>query len=504
MLCIVTVMAMLTGCGTGSNHSTPSEKPPISAPSELRGVSVTTSQITLTWTAVSSATTYRVYRHHQSGHTNLTAVATLSAAQGSTYTDHGLTPATRYYYWLRACDESICSVFSPALTMVTKDYAKVFKADDTRPVISGWYDRRIRPQGARVVAVFTTNATSQNGWIIRSAEGNYYRLRVAHFDIQFEKQSTYQITFIHEKYDTAAVTFDVVKTAPVLSLATTPVSVGQAFLDLESNRIVSGIDSTKVWDVSISWSYKIPQIRLNGGGSGSGTAALGRLNYPTAADITDPTDGNQVRAFSRDDFYNGNRDAGGGYETGGLGGLPGTYGYFEYFFSTTEVPNSRKKGHAILPNFTVYVVKTEESYYKMQVIGYYGKDGRQSSGRYVIRYAPLDNPPLKREENLIEFHTGSLRRPQTRYVDFSQSPTKAASRSHQSPWHMMFHRYKGGLNRGVRLCIAKTFALHGINYVRKDPSSSVISSAFNDLLVQEDKVLAAFNSVNFTNTSCLN
>ena len=75
------------------------------APGTPSGLSATggNSQVALTWTAVSGATSYNIYRSTTSGGEGTTAVATSSTAS---YTNTGLTNGTTYYYKVAAVNAS--------------------------------------------------------------------------------------------------------------------------------------------------------------------------------------------------------------------------------------------------------------------------------------------------------------------------------------------------------------------------------------------------------------
>lgn len=98
---------LLVGCGGGgSGPSTnppttnPPPPPPPSAPSAPTGVQATAgnASATLSWAAVTGATSYRVYRSSSSGG-SYTQVANPT---GTSYVDTGLTNGTAYYYVVRA------------------------------------------------------------------------------------------------------------------------------------------------------------------------------------------------------------------------------------------------------------------------------------------------------------------------------------------------------------------------------------------------------------------
>ncbi|MCA8837478.1 MAG: fibronectin type III domain-containing protein, partial [Proteobacteria bacterium] len=73
--------------------------------------------ISLSWTAVTGATSYEVWRHTGNDNSVATKLGGSTAITVTTFADSGLAAATRYYYWLKACLNDACSDFSsPANT----------------------------------------------------------------------------------------------------------------------------------------------------------------------------------------------------------------------------------------------------------------------------------------------------------------------------------------------------------------------------------------------------
>ncbi|MEO5377611.1 MAG: hypothetical protein H7832_07520 [Magnetococcus sp. DMHC-6] len=66
-------------------------------------------EITLSWTAVPEATEYKVYRGTT---TKAKESSELAAVANTSYTDTTGKVGESYYYWVKACKESICSAFS--------------------------------------------------------------------------------------------------------------------------------------------------------------------------------------------------------------------------------------------------------------------------------------------------------------------------------------------------------------------------------------------------------
>lgn len=86
--------------------------PPNGAPYAVTGVTATAGagQVTVSWTAVSGATSYQLYRTANSG--SEAATPSVSGVTGTTFTDTGLNPGTTYYYRVVAVNGSGASGFS--------------------------------------------------------------------------------------------------------------------------------------------------------------------------------------------------------------------------------------------------------------------------------------------------------------------------------------------------------------------------------------------------------
>ena len=108
----------------GTAPSTPSAVPSTNI--------VNGNQILLTWAAVSGADDYRVHRGVQANGSDRSAspIATVTSTH---YTDVGRTPGTSYYYWLRACNSTGCSTFSPAANAMI--VSSLLPTPDTVPAI---------------------------------------------------------------------------------------------------------------------------------------------------------------------------------------------------------------------------------------------------------------------------------------------------------------------------------------------------------------------------------
>jgi hypothetical protein len=93
--------------------------PPNGAPYAVTGVTATagTNQVTVSWNAVSGATSYQLYRTANSGRED--ATPSVTGLTGTTFTDTGLNPGTTYYYRLVAVNGSGASGYSNEVSATT-------------------------------------------------------------------------------------------------------------------------------------------------------------------------------------------------------------------------------------------------------------------------------------------------------------------------------------------------------------------------------------------------
>jgi fibronectin type 3 domain-containing protein len=98
--------------GTGSQSGEASAVPNISAPAAPTGLSAAAgnTQISLTWSASSGATSYSVYRGTAAGGESTTAIA--SGLASPAYTNTGLTNGTTYFYKVKATNANGTSGYS--------------------------------------------------------------------------------------------------------------------------------------------------------------------------------------------------------------------------------------------------------------------------------------------------------------------------------------------------------------------------------------------------------
>jgi hypothetical protein len=140
--------------------------PPNGAPYAVTGVTATagTGQVTVSWNAVSGATSYQLYRTANSG--SESATPSVSGLTGTTFTDTGLNPGTTYYYRVVAVNSSGASGFSTEASASTPgtnpDPSKFNFEADTQL----W-----KPSGAQIGGVATSTAQHYAG--LRSLAVNF-------------------------------------------------------------------------------------------------------------------------------------------------------------------------------------------------------------------------------------------------------------------------------------------------------------------------------------------
>jgi len=208
--------------------------------------------------------------------------------------------------------------------------------------------------------VFSAKNDPSNSWIVRSAEGNTYaRVKVKELDVNLSA-GTRQIVLSSERY-TAGSGFEAPTDSPPLVFST-----DKAYWDMETNDIVRDTDD---WDMAISKDGRAYPLQINGGASGSGNGGVGILiNGYVESNVTDPTDRDQVYTYFKDKA------------DGPMVGEPGDYGPYE--FAVIE----RMK---MYPTYSIYIIKKDDKYFKVQILSYYGADGTAGSGNMVVRYQEL-------------------------------------------------------------------------------------------------------------------
>lgn len=209
-------------------------------------------------------------------------------------------------------------------------------SDALTPALADWWSYNFATHEVRPV--------TDNSWIVRTASGNaFVKLRIAGM-VGATQQGPGQVTLEVATWEDD----DYGATRTITLDATSgPVSV-----DL-LNGTLNGGD----WDLRLE-GYT---FRANGGVSGNGNAAVLNAGVPFAE--TPAADEAPARVFLADEF----------------GGVFDEHPWYRY---------DLQGNHQIWPNYNVYLVRSGNSIYKIQLISYY----RPSDGedRHItFRYAPL-------------------------------------------------------------------------------------------------------------------
>jgi len=212
----------------------------------------------------------------------------------------------------------------------------LWASDSLEPVIKDWYSYNFQTHAI--------SAAPEKVWKMRTAAGDAY----AKFHVTQIANGTQQhagtITFKYALQTAAGATFQVDATGSV------DVSSGGVYFDLDTGSAVTSADS---WDLH----FEGYSIRVNGGVSGGGQAgaSLATDDFDSITDASDLS----------------------------------SYGYPGDAFAGTFTANKWYRynlagGHQIWPVFNVYLVRSGNDVYKIQLTGYYsaGGDSRHISFRY--------------------------------------------------------------------------------------------------------------------------
>ncbi|MVM30693.1 hypothetical protein GO755_11680 [Spirosoma sp. HMF4905] len=168
------------------------QAPPVGAPQNLVATAASTTQINLTWTGLSGATTYQLERS-LNGNDGWTKIAD-PAGNATSYNDAGLTPNTRYYYRLLAVVGGNSGPYSNVANAITPDTPPTAPARLTATVISynqinlQWADlsgneasfeleRSTDGTNFTKIADVGANATSYSDQSLSPQTHYYYRVR---------------------------------------------------------------------------------------------------------------------------------------------------------------------------------------------------------------------------------------------------------------------------------------------------------------------------------------
>ena len=212
--------------------------------------------------------------------------------------------------------------------------------DELAPAIDGWweYDR----------TTHTVTPASGKSWIVRTADGEaFVKIRIASIE-GANQQTAGEVTIELASQPASGGPYGDVRTV-VADLSGGPVHV-----DLRAGEIS---DASR-WDLRLE-GYT---IRLNGGVSGGGDAAA----IPAGTDFDSAPDGGSVPSSV--------------YKRDSHAGVFGSDPWYRY---------NIEGNHQIWPTYDVYLIRTDETVYKVQLVSYYNPaDG---AVRHIsFRYAALD------------------------------------------------------------------------------------------------------------------
>lgn len=214
----------------------------------------------------------------------------------------------------------------------------------------------------------TVSANPDNGWLLRSAEGDSYaRVRVNQFDYPASNGGAeFQIDFDVQPAGNSAFTTSASFSGTLAS------SGGEACFDFDTNASV-GCDSASSWDIKVGVADRNLYLRSNSGVSGPGDAGVfGPIGWDQLSDYTSATtgpDGGDLTSHYRADT------------TGGIFSDQSWYAY------------NLQGEHQLWPNYRVYLIDTDTTddqapVYALQVVSYYNDAG--SSGHPKVRWVEVD------------------------------------------------------------------------------------------------------------------
>ncbi|MEZ5509355.1 MAG: HmuY family protein [Gammaproteobacteria bacterium] len=212
------------------------------------------------------------------------------------------------------------------------------------------------------------SANDENGWLLRSGEGNSYaRMRAT--DLVYGRTTGLEVAFEFDVQPAGASQFESTATF----VASIPAGDGEVCFDFDTDANVacSGTD----WDLKVGVAGRSFYLRSNGGASGSGNGAAfgpfeweGDLDQYTSA-TTDPSGAAISFLYSQD-------------STGGV------------FVESDWYAYGLDGNHKLHPNYRVYWIDTDSTdttaaKYAMQIVSYYNVAG--ASGYITLRWVDAAN-----------------------------------------------------------------------------------------------------------------
>ncbi|MCH9662658.1 MAG: fibronectin type III domain-containing protein [Gammaproteobacteria bacterium] len=157
-----TLLASCGGGGGGGAAAPTTTTPPTTVPAAPGAPTLTVNSataISLSWTAVTSATTYEVWRHTADDSAAAAKQGGDTAVSTTSFADTGLTASTQYFYWLKACNTAGCSAFSAPATATTSGTGQGGTPTPTTPTTSA-----VTSSSITVNWMLVTTATSYEVW----------------------------------------------------------------------------------------------------------------------------------------------------------------------------------------------------------------------------------------------------------------------------------------------------------------------------------------------------
>ena len=211
-------------------------------------------------------------------------------------------------------------------------------SDSLQPAITDWYSYD--------VTTHTLSAVSERVWYVRTASGDAFaKLHVV--DIANPTRThAGEVTFEFALQRSAGAEFEAVQTVVV------DASTGDQYVDLETGSVGTESDGWDLWLTGFD-------IRVNGGVSGDGRAGavLTDEDFGAIADAS----GAPASVYAADKF----------------GGVFAEHRWYRY---------NLQGNHQIWPTFDVFLIRSGDDTYKVQLTSYYGPtgDSRQITFRYEL------------------------------------------------------------------------------------------------------------------------
>lgn len=243
---------------------------------------------------------------------------------------------------------------SITVSSIPTDTTKFLK-DAVALAVTGWVDYLHGPPAANVDSVWSTKLASTSGATAKFHVTGVTLGASIGIAFQWAVQPSGQTT---------------VGSDQTQSVSLTPGST--SYVNLSTGVVTDGT-APSAWDVAFQYVSQSAgfNILLNDA-AGARASSVGSFLTGGYASMTSATVIGGVTVPS---------DA---YSADGTGGAFSTYEWYRYNID----PNNP---HTVVPTYNVYIVKRGGTYYKVQIISFYGGGGDNSGTAYhlVVRYAPL-------------------------------------------------------------------------------------------------------------------